>query len=96
MRLLRSRGRPAVRARVASGSPLLEAVRAAGLPLARGCGGSGLCARCGVRVEAGADALSPEGEAEARAKARNRAPEGERLACRALVQGELEVSAAPW
>lgn len=81
---------------MAAGTPLLEAVRAAGLPLAQGCGGSGLCARCGVRVVAGADALSPEEPAEARAKQRNRVPAGERLACRALVRGELEVTASPW
>lgn len=97
VRFRRSRGRPALACRVARGTPLLDAVRAAGLPLGRGCGGAGLCARCGVRVLRAAEgALAAEDEGEARAKARNRVPAELRLACRAAVRGDLEVSAAPW
>ena len=78
------------------GTTLLEAARRIGLPLASGCGGDGLCARCGLRVDAGAAHLSPEDEAETRAKHRNRVEAGLRLACRAAVRGDVEVSALYW
>ena len=82
--------------RVARGTTLLEAARRAGLPMASACGADGLCARCGVRVLSGAGALSAEGLAEARQKRRNRIDPALRLACRAAVSGDVEVSASYW
>jgi len=82
--------------RVARGTTLLDAARGAGLPMASACGAEGLCARCGVRVLAGADALSPETEAERRQKRRNRVDPALRLACRVWVSGEVEVTAGYW
>jgi 2Fe-2S ferredoxin len=82
--------------RVARGTTLLEAARRAGLPIASACGADGLCARCCVRVHAGAAALSAEGELEARRKRRNRIDPALRLACRAAVSGDVEVSASYW
>jgi len=82
--------------RVARGTTLLEAARRAGLPMASACGADGLCARCGVRVHAGVGALSAEGELEARQKRRNRIDPALRLACRAAVSGDVEVSASYW
>jgi adenylate cyclase len=82
--------------RAAPGATLLDVVIEAGLPLARGCGAEALCARCGLRVLAGAEALSPETPAEREAKARNRIDPGLRLACCAVVQGDVEVTAAYW
>jgi ferredoxin len=82
--------------RVPAGTTLLAAVAQAGLPIARACGGSGLCGRCGVRVLAGGASLAPESPEEARAKARNRVPSEERLACRCRVEGPLSLSASYW
>lgn len=45
---------------------LLDAVRAAGLPLAQSCRGEGVCRSCAVDIEAGADALLPLSPLEAR------------------------------
>jgi len=82
--------------RVERGTTLLEAARRAGLPMASACGADGICARCGVRVLAGALALSPETQAEERQKRRNRIDPALRLACRAAALGDVEVTAGYW
>lgn len=87
---------PLRRVSVARGTTLLEAVRRAGLPLARACSGGGLCGRCGLRIVAGGEGVAPESAAEADAKVRNRVDAGLRLACRVRVEGPLEVSAPYW
>jgi ferredoxin len=79
---------------VPAGSTILDATVAAGLPIARACRADGLCARCGVRIVSGA--VDAEGEAEANAKRRNRLDPGLRLACRAHVVGDVEVTASYW
>jgi len=82
---------------VPAGSTLLDAALAAGLPIARACGADGLCARCGVRIVAGAergvDAASP---AEVATRLRNRLDPALRLACRTHVLGDVEVAASYW
>lgn len=83
-------------ARVADGTTLLEAARAAGLPIASACSGAALCARCGLEVLAGAAALDPERADEREQKARNRVPAEQRLACRAGVHGPVTASASYW
>lgn len=81
---------------VPAGKLLLEVAREHGLPLARGCSGAALCGRCGVRVLGGAEALSPEDPEETKTKRRNRVPATLRLACRARVEGDVEVTASYW
>jgi ferredoxin len=81
---------------VPAGTTLLEAVRRAGLPIARACDGGGLCARCGVTVLAGSETLPPPSAGETAAKWRNRVPAELRLACRVEVRGPLEVTASYW
>jgi ferredoxin, 2Fe-2S len=81
---------------VPGGTTLLEAARRAGLPIARSCGADGLCSRCALVVLSGAEALEPESDAERRTKARNRLPAEWRLACRARVAGDVEVTASYW
>ena len=81
---------------VAAGSTLLAAARRVGMPLAAACGGDALCGRCGVTLLAGAGAVSPEDAAEAKAKRRNRVAPEQRLACRATLLGDLEVTASYW
>ena len=82
--------------RVASGTPLIDAVRAAGLPLASGCAGGGICARCGVAILRTAAPLSAETPQEQRAKRRNRIDPQLRLACRVRAVADLSVSAPYW
>ncbi len=81
---------------VSAGTTLLDAVVAAGLPIARACGRDGLCGRCGVYVVAGAGAIGPESEAEAAAKGRNRIDPAIRLACQARVLGDLQLTTSYW
>jgi ferredoxin len=83
-------------ARVADGVTLLEAARAAGLPIASACSGVALCARCGLSLLAGAEALDPERPDERLQKQRNRVPPEQRLACRAGVHGAVTATATYW
>jgi uncharacterized 2Fe-2S/4Fe-4S cluster protein (DUF4445 family) len=85
-----------LRLRVEAGTRLLDAARRAGLPVASACGADGLCGRCGMRVLTGALHLSPEELGEAVAKRRNRIAPELRLACRAGVSGDVEVTAPYW
>jgi len=81
---------------VPAGTTLLEAVVASGLPIARSCGADGVCAKCGLRIVAGGEALSPESEAETSIKTRNRIDPDLRLACRVTVSCNLTVTASYW
>ncbi len=82
--------------RVPVGTPLIDAVRDAGLPIARSCGGEGLCGRCGVKILAGAADVATEQRDEVDAKARNRVDGDLRLACRVHVRADLAVAAPYW
>lgn len=81
---------------VAEGTTLLEAARAAGLPIARACAGMGLCSRCGIQVLEGLDSLSAESAEEREAKLRNRIPGQWRFACQAVVRGPVTATATYW
>lgn len=83
-------------AEVPAGTTLFDAVRGAGLPLAASCPAEGVCARCGVRVVEGADALSRETAFERELKSRNGVPGDQRIACLARVKGAVRVSATYW
>ena len=75
---------------------LLDVARRAGAPLGNSCGGIGVCARCRVRVVAGAENLSPPTTIELRVSGERGFTEGERLACQAVVCGEVEVTTTYW
>ena len=79
---------------VAKGTLLVDAVRDAGLPIARACGDDLVCAKCGVRVLEGT--LAREKAVERRAKERNRVAPELRLACAVRVQGDLTLTADYW
>jgi ferredoxin len=81
--------------RVAAGTTLLEAARAAGLPAARACGGDLLCGRCSCTLLGNAQA-PPESAGERRAKARNRVDPDKRLACAVRLEHDLEANAPGW
>lgn len=69
------------------GLSLLELARLSNVPHAHFCSGRGRCGTCRVRVESGAEQLSPMSKAENATLARAGAAAGERLACQALVSG---------
>lgn len=75
---------------------LLEATREAGLPIASACGQNGACARCGLDVISGNDAIEEESEREARIKERNRIDPELRLACRVRPTRDMTVRATYW
>lgn len=66
---------------------LLDAVRAAGLPLAQSCRGEGVCRSCAVDIVSGADALLPLSPLEARFGFSAQ----RRLACQAAISGSCEL-----
>jgi 2Fe-2S ferredoxin len=82
--------------RVPSGTSLLEAAERAGLPIARSCVGQATCARCGLHILEGGEALPPESEGERRVKARNRIATELRLACQLRLDRNLTVTAPYW
>ena len=75
---------------------LLEATRAADLPIASACGENGACARCGLEIVAGTDALEAETAREKRIKQRNRIEPALRLACRVRPRADVTVRAGYW
>ena len=75
---------------------LLEATRAAGLPIASACGENGACARCGLEIVAGGTALEAESARERRIKERNRIEPALRLACRVHPRADVTVRAGYW
>jgi ferredoxin len=79
---------------VQRGTLVMDAVRAAGLPIARACGDDLICARCGVRVLAGT--VARESAVERESKRRNRIAPELRLACAIRVKGDLELGADYW
>ena len=75
---------------------VLDAARRAGAPLGNSCGGIGICARCRVRVVAGAENLASPTSVELRVSRERGLASDERLACQAVVVGECEVTTAYW
>jgi len=69
------------------GISVLEVSLLNDVPHAHVCSGRGRCGTCRVRIEAGAESLSPIGEQERGTLARVEAAPGERLACQARVLG---------
>ena len=77
-----------------SDETLLDVARRAGVPLGNSCGGVGVCGRCRVRVLAGEENISPATSIETRFS--KGFAEGERMACQAVVEGEVEVTTTYW
>jgi ferredoxin len=75
---------------------VLDVARRAGVPLGNSCGGTGICARCSVRVLSGAENLTPPTAIEVRVAERRKLPRDERLACQAVVNGDCEVTTSYW
>jgi uncharacterized 2Fe-2S/4Fe-4S cluster protein (DUF4445 family) len=77
------------RVEVSAGSTVLEAGREAGLILAANCGGNGLCGRCRVTVLG--EHIPVPTQAEYQALSQTEIDQGQRLACRAHLQGDAGV-----
>jgi uncharacterized 2Fe-2S/4Fe-4S cluster protein (DUF4445 family) len=73
-------------------TPLGEAIIATGLPLEQPCAGRGSCLKCKVIAEG---ALSPLDEKEREGLTQAEQASNYRLACRARVQGDVNVTLAP-
>lgn len=70
---------------------LLDAARRAGAPLGNSCGGVGVCSRCRVQVVEGMENLSPPTRMES-----TRVSGDERLACQAVVFGDVAITTTYW
>ena len=75
---------------------VLDAARRADAPLGNSCGSVGVCGRCRVVVLAGGENLSPPTTIELRVAAQREFAAGERLACQAVVMGDVEVTTSYW
>ena len=89
------------RGRFPIGTSVLNAARSLGVDLDSVCGGRALCGRCQVIVTEGALAkhgidsrlenLSPRGETELRYSTRRNLAENRRLACQAMILGDVAI-----
>jgi 2Fe-2S ferredoxin len=79
---------------VAPGTTVLQAARAAGVPLGAACDGDGICGACAVRVLDGR--AGREGALERRTKLANGVAADLRLACLIPARGDLRVTTAYW
>ena len=75
---------------------ILDAARRADAPLGNSCGSVGVCARCSVRIVSGAENLSAPTTIEIRVASQRGFAADERLACQAVVQGDVEVTTGYW
>jgi ferredoxin len=75
---------------------VLDAARRAGAPIGNSCGSVGVCGRCCVRILGGAEKLSAPTIIELRVSAQRGLRADERLACQAVVMGDVEVTTSYW
>jgi ferredoxin len=81
---------------VPAGTSLLAAAQLAGLPLGSSCRGEGACGWCRVRVLEGSERLSAPSARERALLVKLQAAASERLACQALVLGEVTLTTSYW
>lgn len=74
------------------GMTVLDALRAAEIPHAAVCGGSGRCSTCRVHIDRGLEHLPPPGPQEAKVLERLGTPEHIRLACQLRPQKDVAIS----
>jgi ferredoxin len=75
---------------------VLDAARRADAPIGNSCGSVGVCGRCRVLVLAGTENLSPPTMIEIRVATQRGFAADERLACQAVVMGDVEVTTSYW
>lgn len=74
----------------------MHALQDAEIPVASSCGGEGICAKCRLKIVAGAENLSTESTAEKDLREHHGIPAGERISCQTLVLGDVTVDATYW
>lgn len=84
------------RAEAKDDETLLDVARRAGVPLGNSCGAVGICARCRVRIVAGAGNLSLPTSMEIRFGGARGFTGDERMACQAVVLGDVEITTTYW
>jgi ferredoxin len=81
---------------VARGTSVLAAARSADVELRHYCGGNCSCGTCRVEIRAGAEALSRPDGMERAVLGDAAVSRGDRLACQAVVRGDVEVHVPAW
>lgn len=81
---------------VSSGTTLLASAAIAGIELMRSCGGIGACTSCRVQILEGSDRLSRIGPAEEEQLRESGILATHRLACQAVVFGNVTVERPRW
>jgi adenylate cyclase len=76
---------------ISAHATLLDALRAAGIPITYACGGRARCSTCRVRVTAGLEHCSPRNEAESAIAEKLSLPPETRLACQTHTAGSVQV-----
>lgn len=80
---------------VSDGTTVLDAGESVGADIEALCGGNGVCGTCMVRVEEGAEHLSPITDEERDVLDEKQLEKGYRLSCRTRVHGDLAVHVPP-
>lgn len=81
---------------VESGAVLMQALLAAGLPVASSCHGDGVCAKCRVVVIAGSENLSRIESVEQMLRDRLKIPKDVRISCQTKVLGDVTIDTSYW
>lgn len=79
-----------------TGANLMRALLAQGVPVASSCHGDGVCAKCRLRIAAGAENLSSRNETEAFLIERYQLSSDVRISCQAQIFGDVTVDATYW
>jgi ferredoxin, 2Fe-2S len=74
----------------------MDALQAAGLPVASSCFGDGVCGRCRVQVVTGLENLSAIEPIETIVRDRLRIPKDVRISCQARVLGDITIDTTYW
>lgn len=75
---------------------IFQVVRRFGIPLASSCNGDGVCDKCRVVVLSGESNLSDMNDAELRFHSERGFGKNERMACQAIIVGNIEISTTYW
>ncbi|MGC8595666.1 MAG: 2Fe-2S iron-sulfur cluster-binding protein [Candidatus Kryptoniota bacterium] len=78
------------------GQTILNVARANGIPLGSSCSGDCICGWCRVEVIEGIENLSKPGDCEREISSKIEIKENERLACAAVVFGDIVVTTGYW
>lgn len=75
------------------GENLMSFLQSKGIPVASSCLGDGICGKCRMSI---VGALPAPSTLEAETLKRNRAPEGQRLACQIIIENDMAIETSYW